>query len=123
MVGLYKPKVLLIKSSEGEYLEKILSSNDTISLFTAKNLNEAKTQLNQANIDAIVVIMNKKENILAGLSHNIPIIVVEDGTGGLVPKEWREEGNIFLRKKTAKENLVKIFFDLLEQKKQLRNAA
>jgi DNA-binding NtrC family response regulator len=126
MIGLYRPKVLLINGPDGKYLEKLLS-NDEISLFSVKSLEEAKNQLDQVNIDVIVALLDKKNSnlpiFIQKLAASIPVVVVEDGTSGTVPKEWREVSDIFLRKKTAKESLIKIFFDLLEQRKSLRKAA
>lgn len=126
MIGLYRPKILLIKSPGGEYLEKLLSMGDVF-LFIAKDIEEAKTQLEQANIDAIVTILDRKNNKLPDFfsktSSNIPKVIIEGQAGSLVPKDWRENSDIFLRKKTAQESLIKIFFDLLEQKKALKKAA
>ena len=49
MVGLYRPKILLIRNSNGEYLEQLFS-NEGISYFSAKNIQEANNQLRDAPI-------------------------------------------------------------------------
>jgi len=126
MVGLYRPKILLIRNSNGEYLEQLFS-NEGISYFLAKNIQEANNQLEQANIDMIIAVLDKENSNIPAffkkLSHNLPIIIVEDQTGGIVPKAWRERSDIFLTKKTAKESLIKICYDLIEQRVNGKKAA
>jgi hypothetical protein len=79
MIGLYKPKVLLINGPDGKYLEKLLS-NDEISLFSVKSLEEAKNQLDQVNIDVIVALLDKKNSnlpiFIQKLAASIPVVVV-----------------------------------------------
>jgi len=127
MLALYRPKILLISGEGGEYLEKLLSGNGLLSFFRANTIEDAKNHLDQVNIDFIVAIMDKKNNefpsLIQKLSPSIPIIVVENGDSGMVPQQWREISDIFLRKKTAQDSLVKIFFDLLEQRKSSKKAA
>ena len=65
----------------------------------------------------IIAVLDKENSNIPAffkkLSHNLPIIIVEDQTGGIVPKAWRERSDIFLTKKTAKESLIKICYDLI----------
>ncbi len=126
MVGLYRPKILLITNSNEEYLERLLFK-EGMSYFLAKNVQEANSQLAQANIDMIVAVLDKESSKLPDffkkLSLDLPVIIVEGKTGGIVPKAWRERSDIFLTKKTAKENLVKICYDLIEQRLNDKKAA
>ena len=124
MVGLYRPKILLIKTPGSEFLEKLLSDGE-VSLFKVENIQDAQDQLAQVNFDAIVALIDRKNNKIPEffkmISANISILIVEDQKGGVVPEIWRHD--VFLKKKTAQESLIKICTDLMTWKKRSKKAA
>ncbi len=124
MIGLYRPKVLLVKSSNGDYLEKSLA-DPGLSILVASDLDGIKSQLAQANIDIIVASINKMDlkipKLFKDLPENISLVLIDE-EGGVIPNDWKI-GDIVLRKKTAQSNLIKICIELQEQKKELRKAA
>jgi hypothetical protein len=125
MIGLYRPKILLLDSVGSEFLKKIFLK-EKVDFLLAKNPNEAKNKLAQANIDIIVAIMDQESLNLSDFFLKVPSnisIIAIDALGGIVPKDWKESCDIFLRKKTAQESLIKICFDLLDQGRNLKKAA
>jgi hypothetical protein len=125
MIGLYRPNILLLDNGGTDFLKKIFLK-DKVDFLLAGNLNEANNKLTQVNIDIIVAIMDKNNlnlsDFFSKVPSNISIIAIDD-LGGVVPDEWKESCDIFLRKKTAQESLVKICFDLLGQKGSNKKAA
>jgi hypothetical protein len=125
MIGLYRPNILLLDNGGTDFLKKIFLK-DKVDFLLAGNLNEANNKLTQVNIDIIVAIMDKNSlnlsDFFSKVPSNISIIAIDD-LGGVVPDEWKESCDIFLRKKTAQESLVKICFDLLGQKGSNKKAA
>jgi hypothetical protein len=125
MIGLYRPKILLLDSVGSEFLKKIFLK-EKVDFLLAKNPNEAKNKLAQANIDIIVATMDQDSLNLSDFFLKVPSnisIIAIDALGGIVPKDWKESCDIFLRKKTAQESLIKICFDLLDQGRNLKKAA
>jgi hypothetical protein len=125
MIGLYRPKILLLDNVGSEFLKKIFS-REKVDFILARNLDEAKNKLAQLNIDIIVAIMDQDSlnfsDFFLKVPPNISIIAI-DALGGIVPSDWKENCDIFLRKKTAQESLIKICFDLLDQGRNLKKAA
>lgn len=125
MIGLYRPKILLLDNVGSEFLKKIFLK-EKVDFLLAKNPNEAKNKLAQANIDIIVAIMDQDSLNLSDFFLKVPSnisIIAIDALGGIVPNDWKESCDIFLRKKTAQESLIKICFDLLDQGRNLKKAA
>ena len=125
MIGLYRPKILLLDSVGSKFLKKIFLK-EKVDFLLAKNPNEAKNKLAQANIDIIVAIMEQDNLNLSDFFLEVPSnisIIAIDALGGIVPNDWKESCDIFLRKKTAQESLIKICFDLLDQGRILNKAA
>jgi hypothetical protein len=125
MIGLYRPNILLLDNGGTDFLKKIFFK-DKVDFLLARNLEEANNKLTQVNIDIIVAILDKDNlslsNFFSKVPSNVSIIAIDD-LGGVVPEEWKEKCDIFLRKKTAQESLVKICFDLLGQGRSIKKAA
>ncbi|RLA65084.1 MAG: hypothetical protein DRQ88_02495 [Epsilonproteobacteria bacterium] len=127
---IYTPKVLFMMDEEDKEFREIRDhlADDGVSVFLAKTPEEGIDNLSVINIDALIYQGDfaKQTDVLNFLkthSKKFPVILVGQRGKNEVPSEWLNISDIYLDINSAKRELAKTCFELIENKKDHRKAA